>query len=243
MEETKIESKDLGQDGFKVIHYKTIDSTQKEIWRRVKNGTIENKTIVIADIQTSGIGTHGRTWHTDEENNIAFSVYFDLSKSKLNISSLDGLTIKIAENIVGIFYKLYGISLDIKFPNDIYCNGKKLGGILTETKVQDGMVKCLVIGIGINTNQTKFADEIKEIATSVRREFGFEVENRKVISEFFRIGKCPIGTGSFWDISDWGRFLFRKRTVPNTKRRILNENRIFISRSRFTICWNGKRII
>ena len=77
MEETKIESKDLGQDGFKVIHYKTIDSTQKEIWRRVKNGTIENKTIVIADIQTSGIGTHGRTWHTDEENNIAFSVYFD----------------------------------------------------------------------------------------------------------------------------------------------------------------------
>ena len=42
MEETKIESKDLGQDGFKVIHYKTIDSTQKEIWRRVKNGTIEN---------------------------------------------------------------------------------------------------------------------------------------------------------------------------------------------------------
>ena len=95
MEETKIESKDLGQDGFKVIHYKTIDSTQKEIWRRVKNGTIENKTIVIADIQTSGIGTHGRTWHTDEENNIAFSVYFDLSKSKLNISSLDVLTIKI----------------------------------------------------------------------------------------------------------------------------------------------------
>ena len=185
MEETKIESKDLGQDGFKVIHYKTIDSTQKEIWRRVKNGTIENKTIVIADIQTSGIGTHGRTWHTDEENNIAFSVYFDLSKSKLNISRLDGLTIKIAENIVGIFYKLYGISLDIKFPNDIYCNGKKLGGILTETKVQDGMVKCLVIGIGINTNQTKFADEIKEIATSVRREFGIEVENRKVISEFF----------------------------------------------------------
>ena len=213
MEETKIESKDLGQDGFKVIHYKTIDSTQKEIWRRVKNGTIENKTIVIADIQTSGIGTHGRTWHTDEENNIAFSVYFDLSKSKLNISSLDGLTIKIAENIVGIFYKLYGISLDIKFPNDIYCNGKKLGGILTETKVQDGMVKCLVIGIGINTNQTKFADEIKEIATSVRREFGIEVENRKVISEFFWNGD-----GSFFKKEPSQFQNFVKRTVPNTKK-------------------------
>ena len=214
MEETKIESKDLKRDGFKVIHYKTIDSTQKEIWRRVENGTIENKTIVIADIQTSGIGTHGRTWHTDEENNIAFSVYFDLSKSKLKVNSLEGLTVKLAENIVKIFYKLYGISLDIKFPNDIYCNGKKLGGILTETKVQDGIVKCLVIGIGINTNQIKFADEIKEIATSVRREFGIEVENRKVISEFF----LETGTVPFSKRNRPNFKIFRKRTVPNTKK-------------------------
>ena len=57
---------------FKVFHYKTIDSTQKEIWRRFENGTILDRTMIIADIQTSAIGTHGRVWHTDEENNIAF---------------------------------------------------------------------------------------------------------------------------------------------------------------------------
>ena len=71
--------------------------------------------------------------------------------------------------------------MDIKFPNDIYCNGKKLGGILTETKVQDGLVRCVVIGIGINTNQVQFTDEIEGIATSIRREFGIEVDNEKVI--------------------------------------------------------------
>lgn len=168
---------------FQVFHYKKIDSTQKEIWRRVKNGTIKNKTMIFADIQTAGIGTHGRIWHTDEENNIAFSVYFDLSKELCNVSELDGLTIKIAKNIVETFKNIYDINLSIKFPNDIYCNGKKLGGILTETKVLNGLVKCVVIGIGINTNQIEFDDEIKDIATSVKREFGIEVDNLLIMKE------------------------------------------------------------
>lgn len=189
-------------NGFKVFHYKIIDSTQKEIFRRVENGSIEDRTIIIADIQTLGIGTHGRVWHTDEENNIAFSVYFDLSKMNCKVDKLDGLTVKIAEYIVSVFRELYDINLDIKFPNDIYCNGRKLGGILTETKVQNGLVRCVVIGVGINTNQVIFADEIKDIATSVRREFGIEIENSKVISEFFALGTVP----------------FVKRTVPNTKK-------------------------
>lgn len=173
--------------GFKVFHYKTIDSTQKEIWRRVKKGCIENKTIIIADIQTSAIGTHGRVWHTDEENNIAFSVYFDLSKKHYKLEKLDGLTVKIAEDIVQIFKKIYGIKLDIKFPNDIYCNGKKLGGILTETKVQNELVKCIVIGIGINTNQINFADDIKDIATSIRCEFGIKVKTESLVLSLFSI--------------------------------------------------------
>ena len=179
-------------NGFKIFHYKTIDSTQKEIWRRFKNKTIKDKTMIIADIQTAGIGTHGRIWHTDEENNIAFSVYFDFSKKNCRVDELDGLTVRIAKKIVSVFKEMYDIDLDIKFPNDIYCNGKKLGGILTESKVQNGLVRCVVIGIGINTNQVEFADEIKEIATSVRREFGIEVDNRKVI--------CTIGTGTCWCI-------------------------------------------
>ena len=188
-------------DGFKIFHYKTIDSTQKEIWRRFKNETIKDKTMIIADIQTAGIGTHGRIWHTDEENNIAFSVYFDFSKKNCRVDELDGLTVRIAKKIVMVFKEMYDIDLDIKFPNDIYCNGKKLGGILTESKVQNGLVRCVVIGIGINTNQVEFADEIKEIATSVRREFGIEVDNRKVMG--------PLGWGVVCPISG------PKRTDPN----------------------------
>ena len=100
-------------DGSKIFHYKTIDSTQKEIWRRFKNETIKDKTMIIADIQTAGIGTHGRIWHTDEENNIAFSVYFDFSKKNCRVDELDGLTVRIAKKIVMVFKEMYDIDLDI----------------------------------------------------------------------------------------------------------------------------------
>ena len=184
----------MQSNNFTVFHYKEIDSTQKEIWRRVKNQTIKDKTMIIADIQTAGIGTHGRTWHTDEENNIAFSIYLE---ANCKIEDIANLTINIAKNIVKTFKEMYDINLDIKYPNDIYHNGKKIGGILTETKVQKGIVKCIVIGIGINTNQTSFAKEIEKIATSIKNEFGITVKNEDVIPH--------LGTEIFRGIPIWGR--------------------------------------
>lgn len=165
-----------------IIHYKEIDSTQKEIWRRIENGNIENGTIIMADIQTAGIGTHGRVWYTEETNNIAFSVVFF---PNCNINKLDNLTYQIAEIFVDIFKNLYNVELNIKLPNDLIIDGKKVGGILTETKLQGDNVKTLVIGVGINTNQKELSDEIKDISTSIRKEFGTEINNNDVICEFY----------------------------------------------------------
>lgn len=89
-------------------------------------------------------GTHGRKWYTDEENNIAFSF---LIEANCEIEKLEGITLEIAEIMLQIFQKLYHISLSIKSPNDLVYQGKKLGGILTETKLQGERVKYLVIGI------------------------------------------------------------------------------------------------
>lgn len=63
-------------------------------------------------------------------------------------------------------------------------NNKKIGGILTETKLKGENVKYIIVGIGINTNRQNFNEEIKEIATSVKSEFGIEVDNLRIISEF-----------------------------------------------------------
>ena len=167
--------------GRNCIYYEQIDSTQTEIYRLIKTNSITNGTLVMADIQTKGVGTHGRIWHTDEAENIAFSFYI---KTDCNIKKLDGLTLEIANIIVRIFKEKYNISLQIKEPNDIIFNNKKLGGILTETKTVSEIVKYIVVGIGINTNKQNFTDDIKNLATSIKKEFNIQVNAQDFIVEF-----------------------------------------------------------
>ena len=167
--------------GRNCIYYKQIDSTQTEIYRLIKTNSIINGELVIADIQTKGVGTHGRTWHTDEAENIAFSFYI---KTNCNIKKLDGLTLEIANIIVQIFKEKYNINLQIKEPNDIIFNNKKLGGILTETKIVSEIVKYIVVGIGINTNKQNFTEDIKSLATSIKKEFNIQVNTQDFIVEF-----------------------------------------------------------
>ena len=170
--------------------FEEIDSTQKEVLRRIEN--IKDSIVVISKNQTDGIGTHGRKWISNK-NNITFSLGINFSNIKnntkddllnVNINSIEGITIEFAKLLVNIFKSIYGIDcINIKYPNDLLINGKKIGGILTETKIQGEIVKQLVIGIGINTNN-------EEISTSIKKEFGIEIDNKKVIEELCqRIGE------------------------------------------------------
>lgn len=112
--------------GKNVIYYENIDSTQlkaKEIKDIMKDGTI-----IIANSQTAGIGTHERTWYMGEGENIAFTL---ILKPQCNIAKISNITMTIAECMVDAIKKLYNKQLDIKLPNDLMCNGKKVGGILT----------------------------------------------------------------------------------------------------------------
>lgn len=166
--------------GKEILEFKEIDSTQKEIWRRIENGNVSNGCLVIAEKQTSGMGTHGRKWYTDSGNiTFSFSIF-----PNCNIRELENLTYKIAVILKDVFKDLYNISLDIKLPNDLMINGKKVGGILTETKLQGENVKVLVIGVGINTTVTRFPEELEDKATSIKKEFNIEVANFWLIFRF-----------------------------------------------------------
>lgn len=87
----------LGKD---LLYFKSIDSTQKEMYRRINENKIKNGTVIWADIQTEGIGTHGKKWYTDEENNIAFSFFVEMN---CNLENLNGITLEIAETVLKIF--------------------------------------------------------------------------------------------------------------------------------------------
>lgn len=179
MKLTNLKTEFLGRNA---IYYKEIDSTQSEIWRKVEELT--NGSLVMAGIQTLGKGTHGRVWHTDEAGNIAFSF---LIKMDYEVKKLEGLTLEIAQIIVDIMKTKYGIKLDIKEPNDLIINNKKVGGILTETKLSFENVKYLVIGIGINTSKQSFTEDIKDTATSIKKEFNIDVNIVEFVTEFCNI--------------------------------------------------------
>ena len=178
MQLKKLKTKFLGRNS---LHYKEIDSTQSEIWRLIQSKTAPNGTLVFADIQTKGKGTHGRIWHTDEKGDIAFSFLIQMD---CNVKKLEGITIEIAKIIIDILEKQYQIKLEIKEPNDIVYKNKKIGGILTETKVVSENVKYLVIGIGINTKKQHFSKDIENIATSIKKEFNIDINTEEFISEF-----------------------------------------------------------
>ena len=136
---------------------------------------------MLAGSQTKGKGTHGRIWYTGLNQNIAFSF---LIKTDCNINKLDGLTYEIAKIIVNILENKYKINLSIKLPNDLMYKDKKVGGILTETKITKENVKALVIGIGINTLQKEFPEDIENIATSIKKEFDIDINSKEFIEEF-----------------------------------------------------------
>lgn len=167
--------------GKRIFNYREIESTQEEIKRRIEEDDIENGDIIIADIQTKGIGTHGRRWYTDVNDNIAMSIYIEINK---DIKYIEGITIRVAEILKEIIKDIYHIQLDIKEPNDLIFNGKKIAGILTETKVNNQTVRYIILGIGINTNQVGFNEKIKDIATSIKQECLIDIDNYKVINEF-----------------------------------------------------------
>ena len=158
---TKANTKYVGK---KVVYFQEIDSTQLEAKRNKQK--YDNGTIIIADVQNAGKGTHGRMWHTKSDN-IAMTI---ILKPKANIKQLEGFTVSIAERIKYAIKKLYNINLEVKLPNDLLLNNKKICGIFTEVITTKENIKELFIGIGFNVNESEFSNDIINIATSLYNE-------------------------------------------------------------------------
>lgn len=160
-----------------IEEYDTLESTQVKAKELV--GMVPNGTMILANYQTKGIGTHDRTWCSTENANITFTL---ILYPNCNIEKLEGITIRIAECIKKTLKELYDIEVKIKKPNDIILNGKKLAGILTQTSTIEEKVQYLLIGIGLNVNQEIFSDELEEIATSLKKEYRKEFHREEIIS-------------------------------------------------------------
>lgn len=151
--------------GKKVIHKRSIVSTQKLAHELAHEGT-EHGTIVIADEQTAGKGRMGRSWHSGLNKTISLSMVL---RPNLLPYLTPQLTLLSATVIAEVLAELTDLAIQIKWPNDILIHHKKMTGILTEMQAEQDKVQYVIIGIGININQTKeeFPEEVRERATSL----------------------------------------------------------------------------
>ena len=166
--------------GKNIIYFKEIDSTQKYS-KEMVNNNLKNGTIVITDNQTKGIGTNGRNWYSNIGKNITMTitVYPNVDVNKLN-----NLTIDVAKAMQKTIQDLYNINLNIKKPNDLIINNKKIAGFLVETGLIKQKVNYILIGVGFNVNEVEFNTEVKDIATSLKKEFKRDFRREEIIVKF-----------------------------------------------------------
>lgn len=176
--------------GKQICYREEIESTHIKSKQIVKKLNEEdNGTILIADKQSSGVGTKGRKWYTGSEKNIAMTI---ILMPKCNIEKLESLTLKIAESMKETIKDLYGYDLQIKYPNDLTLKGKKIGGILTEINTVSGCINYLLISVGFNVNEENFSDKTKELATSLKSVYHKEFSREEIIKRFIEILETKI---------------------------------------------------
>lgn len=167
-----LHTKRLGQS---VSYYATVPSTQAVAHELAQAGEPEGH-VVVADEQTSGRGRFGRNWSSAAGTSISMSL---LLRPALAPENVPPLTLVAAVAVTRAIEKVTDLEADIKWPNDILLNGKKIVGILTEMQSEPGLANVVILGIGINANQTdeELIHDDRNQSTSLATEKG-ELINR-----------------------------------------------------------------
>jgi BirA family biotin operon repressor/biotin-[acetyl-CoA-carboxylase] ligase len=190
-----------GDRFYELRYFKTIDSTNEAVKRAAAEGAAEGL-VIVGEEQTAGKGRRGRNWKSPAGESVYMSV---LLKPVLPVEALSELTLVMGLSVAQAVSGLYGLDAAIKWPNDIVIRGKKICGILTEliperthrgtgsapdaapdtTGSNPGTpAPCsIVIGTGINVNNTAFPAELADKAVSLRMIRGEKTSRGRVLAE------------------------------------------------------------
>lgn len=156
-------------------YFEEIDSTNLEAKREGEAGAPEF-TVISAGTQTAGRGRSGHTWISPKKISVATSIL--LYPDGISMEHLPRLTIIAGVAVAEAVEELYPLYTQIKWPNDVLIDSKKICGILTEMEAENGHAKQVVCGIGVNVHQKKedFAPEIRDMATSLDIELEKQID-------------------------------------------------------------------
>ena len=160
---------------MKIIKLSAIDSTNRFLKQLAKETTPENYTIVVADQQTDGKGQRGASWISESGKGLTFSCLYYHPVGVL--SDVYVLNCIAAWSVVTALQAMSTIDFQIKWPNDILAEQKKIGGILIENSIKSSTEILSIIGIGINVNQTQFDDLPQASSLALLEKKSFDIES------------------------------------------------------------------
>ncbi len=164
--------------GAETYYFDTIDSTNIKAKKLAEEGH-PGGTLVVAEQQENGRGRRGRAWQSPPGEAVFMTWVL---KPQINPNNASMITLVAALAVNAAIEDCTGRKAGIKWPNDIVMNGKKVCGILTEMSAQFDYINHIVVGVGINVNNSAFPEDIADVATSLYLETGVR-HNRAALIE------------------------------------------------------------
>lgn len=202
-----------------IIHYmESVDSTNNWARQEAEEGAPDGS-VYLADTQTAGKGSRGRSWGSPEGTSISMSLVL---RPEIEMSRISMITLVMGLGAADGIRDVTGIDTGIKWPNDVVCRGKKLCGILTEMGPNGDY---LVPGIGINVNMDRFSQDLRDKATSVFLETGRKCDRDRIaagiLESFGRYYDVFLETGDLTGLMDRYQAILANR---GRKVRVMNQS-------------------
>jgi len=212
-----------------IVKLHTIDSTNDYLKRESKLGNISKDTLAWAKYQSQGRGQMGTSWQSEKESNLTFSIY--RKSRRLSVGNQCYITMAASLAVYDALDKLMLKKISVKWPNDIMSDRKKIAGILIESVIKSNTLDAVIIGIGLNVNQTNFENLPK--ATSIKEQLGihFHLEEilQLLISQFHTYARS-ITSGDFASIKAAYEDRLYRKDKPSTFQRSNGEQFVGIIR-------------
>jgi len=161
-----------------IVRLDQVDSTQTIAFALAERGATD-RTVVVADQQAAGRGRRGRVWQAPARTSLLASI---LVRSRLPQALLATLSPTTAVATAEALRRVAPLEPRLKWPNDVLVGGRKIAGILLESRAVASAEPVLVIGVGINLGQREFPPELAGRATSVALETGHAVDRETMLA-------------------------------------------------------------
>ncbi|MGE3652646.1 MAG: biotin--[acetyl-CoA-carboxylase] ligase [Flavobacteriales bacterium] len=167
--------------GNRIVKLDETASTNVFLQEMLANSTCFEGLVVVAKNQVQGKGQRGNTWESENGKNLTFSI---LLKPNVLIEEQFVLSQVVSLGIYDFLAKMGFEQVAIKWPNDIYVDGKKIAGILIENTLSANKISNCIVGVGLNVNQTQFSTNLN--ATSLAILTDKEVDLEQLLSDLLK---------------------------------------------------------